>query len=957
MNLSPQSETRRSDEQNQGFKSRLRFDHTVYKSASEALEAYIAQFEGGRSVTTYRRRPSDLLSPAPKYYFMDSLERSLRSPPSKSPARKVDELLEWVNVAYAKELSSRVAPFGYRTTPELPGSDEENMNPHPGRGYRSHKGIDDELSTLPSPSSSVVDLDSNAGTVETEVLLSSFKGSRPSTSGSYHSKASLRSPPKSGPVKNRSRPDGSTEYPSWVSGLGKEYPSWVEDLDTTARHRHVKQSPDKKYSSSTSSTSETDTKRRTFVRSSRSTPGLKVSDLQSRGSYPSRRPMDPTRVKMAESRMNGVDWNDGASTDTDMLVSQSVYGPTPVNMGGDFHNSLYHDKKVARLKKESTKKLRKSTGKVKSREQSSVSPRRSKSLTYTPTKTLRFSTRDEYSEGRESTPLRTNVLRDSSPEGSPFTALPPRYSLPPQNERYGTSEEAGRRSVSPQFNRMYVSPPNVTRYSNLPAKKAEVKSSPTKSRQQYTSSSPIKSPSRASIPLKIDLPPRTGDSDAESDDTDRVMRKSPTGIKMEKMYRDPNTMYPWKTMIQSSRSQDGSAAEPMHPKPQYYSTPMVYTGRETQKTHGSPGRHTYSSSVPHSGYRSDPKVSFSEPRSQQREMHARTMESLKSTPKPVFASSSYRSRDEKLAKTAPDARYRKPPPAPTRSTARKASHRRSKTVPDLRRIAISSASKPRNSRRSLDDDVISVNTADTEILITHPPMPLFDVSPSLTTVSDSDTLVESETETETDIGVSKRHHLSPRHMTHVLEVQDENDKFSPTSVFASTNPHAAVREELPQRFHLWKLDEDTKAPESFIRRRFTSPKSGIISSFLEDCLSVDSDDKKITKPDSSSPPVRLSGKEAAPGPVEALKQMLFTMQDMAHHETLDNGDLDYYKASPNVDFKSRDTKDSLASDDQSERDADIFRGEVSLQRAYHHLERLKRLVGKEDDRSSLSSAN
>lgn len=36
------------------------------------------------------------------------------------------------------------------------------------------------------------------------------------------------------------------------------------------------------------------------------------------------------------------------------------------------------------------------------------------------------------------------------------------------------------------------------------------------------------------------------------------------------------------------------------------------------------------------------------------------------------------------------------------------------------------------------------------------------------------------------------------------------------------------------------------------------------------------------------PSARLSGKEAAPGPVEALKQMLFTMQDMAHHETLDN---------------------------------------------------------------------
>ena len=540
------------------------------------------------------------------------------------------------------------------------------------------------------------------------------------------------------------------------------------------------------------------------MRSSRSTPGLKVSDLQSRGSYSSGRPSDPSRVKMADSKMNGVDWNDGASTDTDLLVSQSVYGPNPVNMGGDFHNSLYHDKKVARLKKESTKKLRKSTGKIKSREHSSVSPRRSKSLSFTPTKTLRFSSRDEYSEDKESTPVRTNVLRDTSPERSPFTALPSRYSLPPQNERYGTSEEATRRSMSPRFDRKYVSPPSVTRYSNLPANKAEVKSSPSVSKQHYASSSPIKSPSRTSIPLKLDLPPRKDDSDADSDDTDRVMRKSPTGIKMEKIYRDPNSMYPWKTMIQSSRSQDDSTVESRHPKPQYYSTPMAYTGRETHKAHGSSSaKQPYSSGVPHSGHRSDPRVAFSEPRRQHSEVHSRTAESLKSTPKPVFASSSYRSRDEKLAKTAPDTRYRKPPPAPTRSTARKVGHRRSRTVPDLRRIAISTASKPRTSRRSLDDDVISVNTADTETLLTHPPMPLFDVSPSLTTVSDSDTLAESETETETDIGVIKRRHLSPHH--NVSEVQDENDKFSPTSVFASTNPHAAVREELPQRFHLWKL--------------------------------------------------------------------------------------------------------------------------------------------------------
>ena len=504
---------------------------------------------------------------------------------------------------------------------------------------------------------------------------------------------------------------------------------------------------------------------------------------------------------MAGSRMNGVDWNDAASTDTDMLVSQSVYGPQPVNMGGDFHNSLYQDKRVVRLKKESTKKLRKSTGRVKTREHSAVSPRRSKSLTFTPAKTLRFSSREgeqihEYSEDKESSPVRTRVFRDSSPNGSPFTALPARYSVPPQNERYEKQDETRRRSTSPRSNgRAYVSPPSVTRYSHPPARKPEVKSPPT-SRQPH----PSKSPLRGSIPLKIDIPTRTGDSDVESEDTDRVMRKSPTGIKMGKMYREPSTMYPWKTMIQSSRSQD-TTAELAHSKPKYHSTPMVYGGRETQKAQSSADKRPYSSSISHGSQRSHQRVAFSEARSSHLDRPTRTAENFKSTPKHVFASSSYRSRDAKLAKSVPDARYSRPPPAPRPSSAKKVTHRRSNTVPDLRRIAISSATRPRHSRRSLDDDVISVNTADTETLITRPPMPLFDASPSLTTVSDSETLVETETETDTEMGVARQRQLSPRYVT---AVQDE-DKFSPTSVFASTNPHAAVREELPDRFHLWKL--------------------------------------------------------------------------------------------------------------------------------------------------------
>ena len=56
--------------------------------------------------------------------------------------------------------------------------------------------------------------------------------------GPYSSMRAYRSPPKSAPIKTGGlRDDGSTEYPSWVSGLGKEYPSWVEDLDHSTRHK------------------------------------------------------------------------------------------------------------------------------------------------------------------------------------------------------------------------------------------------------------------------------------------------------------------------------------------------------------------------------------------------------------------------------------------------------------------------------------------------------------------------------------------------------------------------------------------------------------------------------------------------------------------------------------------------------------------------------------------------
>lgn len=580
-------------------------------------------------------------------------------------------------------------------------------------------------------------------------------------------------------------------------------------------------SPDKKYSGSSShpSSSETEIAKKPFMPSpaSRSTPALKISDLRGGRSHPSKRVQEPSTIEMAETRMSSVDWNDAASIDTDVLVSQSVYGPNPVNMGGEFHNSLYKDKRVARLKKESTKKLRKSSSKEKSTEHYLVPQRRSKSLTFSPTKTSRRNGEPlrARTETKESTPVH-HKLRDFSPERSPFTELPARYSLPPQSDRYGASEVAAWHSISPQAIRYslppqgdryrrvvdqtgsqrYTSPPAVTRYSRPFNPKQEEGSPLSATRQLYEKFSDDKSPWQSNKPMKINIPSRKDDSDLESEDTDRVMRKSPTGIKMEKIYRDPSTMYPWKSMIQSSRSQANSA-EVTHSKvmrPQYHSTPAAAV------LEGS------SSAALQAGRWNHHKDAFSAARTTFEGRYASTADNFKfRPPKTVFASSSYRrSRDEKLAKSAPHARYSKPSTVP-RSRVRNLTHKRSKTVPaDLRRVAvITSATRPaRHSRRSLDDDVISLNTVDTESLITRPPMPVFHASPSLTTVSDSETLVDSETETEIEVDVARERQPSSRYVT---EVQHNSDQISPTSAFASTNPHAAVREKLPERFQLWKL--------------------------------------------------------------------------------------------------------------------------------------------------------
>lgn len=162
----------------------------------------------------------------------------------------------------------------------------------------------------------------------------------------------------------------------------------------------------------------------------------------------------------------------------------------------------------------------------------------------------------------------------------------------------------------------------------------------------------------------------------------------------------------------------------------------------------------------------------------------------------VRALSPYRSKfmlPQSEIKVKPKIIPQKPPLAPQSDSSRRR-HRRSRTMPDLRRTALYKTS--RTFGRSFDDDLLSHTTDDTESLVTKPSMPLMDVSPSLTTVSDSDTMVGSETETENEGYTSKRSARSQIKSGLGL---------SPTSVFASSNANAAVREQPPGNYRLWEM--------------------------------------------------------------------------------------------------------------------------------------------------------
>lgn len=595
---------------------------------------------------------------------------------------------------------------------------------------------------------------------------------------------------------------------------------------------------------------------------------LRLSDLKQQS------PSKPRTHKSHVGRVSsGKEWTDTASMDTDILVTQSIYGHYPINMGGNLHKSLYEDKQVTRLKKETTKKLRKSSDKSRSRarertyDRASVhDPPRSRSMNLTPQHTRPLSPRGYQSVPPK--PSREEMERDASPS---------RYKDYSPLRSGDHSRSPGRLEARPTQLSLPV------RGVNFQSTEIPLEDERTVSRSPSNYQSPIvtqppshyesRSHSRKSA-SKRESRKSKSDREGESSDTDREMRKSPTGIRMERIYREPTTMYPWKTMIQSrdesvtpSRNHQPSHIQPIASSrsPAQSRNPMPTHSRSQPITpshsHAQQRKIAPSHNQPMMPSRNHPPL-HSHSQSRIHKSVAFTDEYEYARDKPIYESTpavrkqvvDHRERDHVLL---PDSDYtrdagpykyvtqrvtqyfpqrtpgfnnapppqavftstirqptvhHKPPIAP-KSTPKRGGHRRSRTMPDLRKVGTKSHHVHHGSRRrSYDDDMLSIVTSDTEVLVTQPSMPIVDASPSLSTVSDSsDTVVGSESGSDQESVIHKEHAQSSSRskgdvtFDSAIESRNDIEKFSPTSVFASSSPYAAVREELPKRYHLWKL--------------------------------------------------------------------------------------------------------------------------------------------------------
>ncbi|XP_065059547.1 uncharacterized protein LOC135687041 isoform X2 [Rhopilema esculentum] len=272
------------------------------KTATDVLDEYIDKYEGRSRSRHYTPRVSDLLSPKPKFDLADAVN-------DKEMSKTNSKLLNWINESYKNSVRSTCSPL---YTKEDEGGFRSSSPTNPGRlrsvSYdqfgsfrevsvvRSSQQMADELSSLPSPRISEVDLDSDKGTVETDVLLSSYHEDQ---KGQNHS---------SWKKSNRSR----TTYPKWVDNVNE-----FETNDASQRRL-----------SSVSVLLKTNP------------PNSLLSHSKS---------MDTT----------GLTMDDAESIATDVILDTSIYGNRPVNMGGNLHTPLFQDKRVEAILNKSRKKVRK----------------------------------------------------------------------------------------------------------------------------------------------------------------------------------------------------------------------------------------------------------------------------------------------------------------------------------------------------------------------------------------------------------------------------------------------------------------------------------------------------------------------------------------------------------------------------------------------------------------------
>ncbi|XP_078691317.1 uncharacterized protein LOC144921829 isoform X2 [Branchiostoma floridae x Branchiostoma belcheri] len=245
---------------------------------------------------------------------------------------------------------------------------------------------------------------------------------------------------------------------------------------------------------------------------------------------------------------------------------------------------------------------------------------------------------------------------------------------------------------------------------------------------------------------------------------------------------------------------------------------------------------------------------------------------------------------------------------------------------------------PRGSSRTSPsrDDAFSL---DTEGLLVQPPVPLLNLSPSTSSTHSESASRKNSTASSRSADSKVKALLSKAER--VLNKPLPKPKLRPVKTRGgSPDTEEILSEERPWERHVTNLKPQpiNKQNDSRDRRIGANKRTGIIGDFLHDVMDEDHSEYKEET---------LTGGEQ-PGPVEALKNMLFSMQSVqASTARLANG----------VSSDDSEEEQTYIGDDTDipspvEGSPEQFRtepGAQSLDRALHHLSRLKLLVTTDEE--------